>query len=94
MHKIIFAIILITISNTASGQKLDWKEIEKSIDKKKNLIDLDNTIETQKQIAFTKNNFAFVGRCLQAQLQIKDLKTEEYFGMEDVYENQIEDVSW
>jgi hypothetical protein len=25
---------------------------------------------------------------------LKDLKTEEYFGMEDVYENQIEDTEW
>lgn len=25
---------------------------------------------------------------------LKDIETEEYFGMEDVYENQIVDITW
>ncbi len=77
MQKLLLFFIATIICVTSYSQKLDWKAIDKDIAAKKNLVDLYQKIEAQKNYATEINDYAFVGRCLQTQLYISDIKKED-----------------
>jgi alpha-2-macroglobulin len=77
MQKTLLFFIANFICVTLFSQKLDWKSIDKDIAGKKNLVDLYQKIEAQKNYGTEIKDYGFVGRCLQTQLYITDLKKED-----------------
>jgi alpha-2-macroglobulin len=77
MQKLLLLFIANFICIALNAQKLDWKDIDTDIAIKRNLKELTQKIEVEKNIAYQNKAYGFVGRCWEAQMRISDRKKED-----------------